>query len=213
MFYLVSEAGMVFPSRRCGGWLLRCVTTQPRTLELFKRIMRAPAGRGRSAGNRSASRGFGRGSSGRGRGFIADTTPDTVEEIGELMHECEGELVLSLTNKKIPYFNGPIFLESKALIGRVEEIFGTINEVKFTVKLSDGVKASSYKKGDKFYISPDKLLPIERFTQPAMQRGNTGRGTARGAGRGGRGARTAGRGGAGGRGRGRGGRFSGRGRA
>ena len=44
-------------------------------------------------------------------------------------------------------------------------------------------------------------------------RGNTGRGTARGAGRGGRGARTAGRGGAGGRGRGRGGRFSGRGRA
>lgn len=191
--------------------------------------MRAPAGRGRSAGNRSASRGFGRGSSGRGRGFIADTTPDTVEEIGELMHECEGELVLSLTNKKIPYFNGPIFLESKALIGRVEEIFGTINEVvgvnnvcacnfsickqKFTVKLSDGVKASSYKKGDKFYISPDKLLPIERFTQPAMQRGNTGRGTARGAGRGGRGARTAGRGGAGGRGRGRGGRFSGRGRA
>ena len=119
MFYLVSEAGMVFPSRRCGGWLLRCVTTHPRTLELFKRIMRAPAGRGRSAGNRSASRGFGRGSSGRGRGFIADTTPDTVEgttfcvsdivetstvivEIGELMHECEGELVLSLTNKKVP---------------------------------------------------------------------------------------------------------------
>lgn len=118
MFYLVSEAGMIFPSRRCGGWLLRCVTTQPRTLELFKRIMRAPAGRGRSAGNRSAGRGFGRGSSGRGRGFIADTTPDTVEgttfcvsdivetstvivEIGELMHECEGELVLSLTNKKV----------------------------------------------------------------------------------------------------------------
>ena len=48
-------------------------------------------------------------------------------------------------------------------MGRVEEIFGTINEVvgvnnvcacnfsickqKFTVKLSDGVKASSYKKG------------------------------------------------------------------
>ena len=33
----------------------------------------------------------------------------------------------------------------------------------FTVKMSEGVQAASYKKGDKFYIDPYKLLPMERF--------------------------------------------------
>ena len=46
-----------------------------------------------------------------------------------MTHECEGELVLTLTNKKVPYFNSYIFLESKAAVGKVEEIFGSINDV------------------------------------------------------------------------------------
>lgn len=33
----------------------------------------------------------------------------------------------------------------------------------FTVKMSDGVVATSYKAGDKFYIDPMKLLPLDRF--------------------------------------------------
>lgn len=33
----------------------------------------------------------------------------------------------------------------------------------FTVKMSEGVQAASYKKGDKFYIDPYKLLPMDRF--------------------------------------------------
>ena len=58
---------------------------------------------------------------------------------------------------------------------------------KFSVKLSDGVVANSYKPGkrqltsrvstilraeigDKFYIGCDKLLPMERFTQPNSTR-------------------------------------------
>lgn len=118
---------------------------------------------------------------------------------------------------QIPYFNGPIFLENKTQVGKVEEIFGPINASYFTIKMMDGVVATSYKagaqqgsphrhtlrasvctlaasspcprpmgvkekqclhdgteqsstppraSGDKFYISPDKLLPIERFTNP-----------------------------------------------
>jgi H/ACA ribonucleoprotein complex subunit 1 len=31
--------------------------------------------------------------------------------------------------KKIPYFNAPIYLEYKTQIGKVEEIFGPINEI------------------------------------------------------------------------------------
>lgn len=33
-----------------------------------------------------------------------------------------------LTNEKVPYFNGPIFLENKTQVGKVEEIFGPINK-------------------------------------------------------------------------------------
>lgn len=33
-----------------------------------------------------------------------------------------------LTNEKIPYFNAGIYLENKTQIGKVDEIFGPINE-------------------------------------------------------------------------------------
>jgi H/ACA ribonucleoprotein complex subunit 1 len=64
---------------------------------------------------------------------------------------------------KIPYFNAPIYLENKTQIGKVDEILGPINEVYFTVKMDQGMQASSFKKEDKVYIGGDKLLPIERF--------------------------------------------------
>ncbi len=66
----------------------------------------------------------------------------------------------------MPYFNGPIYLENKTQVGKVEEIFGPINASYFTIKMMDGIVAASYAKGDKFYIAPDKLLPMERFLQP-----------------------------------------------
>lgn len=33
-----------------------------------------------------------------------------------------------LSHEKIPYFNAPIYLENKTQIGKVDEIFGPINE-------------------------------------------------------------------------------------
>ena len=33
----------------------------------------------------------------------------------------------------------------------------------FTIKMSEGIVATSYSSGDKFYIDPMKLLPLERF--------------------------------------------------
>ena len=76
---------------------------------------------------------------------------------------------------QVPYFNGPIFLENKTQVGKVEEIFGPINASMFTIKMAEGVVASSYKKGDRFHISPDKLLPMERFLP---QKGGGGGGRA-----------------------------------
>eukprot|EP00249_Psilotum_nudum_P007276 c20443_g1_i2 orf=447-752(-) len=95
----------------------------------------------------------------------------------------------------------------------------------FSVKMLEGIIATSYLPGDKFFIDPAKLLPLQRFLpQPkgTPTQGGRGRGGSRGGGRGGfRGGRGGGafrgRGGGGGRsfagrgGRGAGG-FRGRGR-
>lgn len=57
-------------------------------------------------------------------------------EISSFLHACEGDAVTKLTNEKIPYFNAPIFLQNKTQIGKVDEIFGPINEsVSFPVFL------------------------------------------------------------------------------
>ncbi|KAK3822338.1 MAG: Gar1/Naf1 RNA binding region-domain-containing protein [Linnemannia gamsii] len=130
------------------------------------------------------------------------------------MHACEGEMVCKSTNVKIPYFNAPIYLENKSQIGKVDEILGPMNELYFTIKLQDGMVATSFKANDKVFIAPDKLLPLERFLpkpkavgKVAKRGGMQGAGAGRGAPRGGRGgARGAPRGGRGGFGAPRGGR-------
>ncbi|CAN1245993.1 Putative H/ACA ribonucleoprotein complex subunit 1-like protein 1 [Linum grandiflorum] len=140
-------------------------------------------------------------------------------EVSKFVHACEGDAVTKLTNEKIPYFNAPIFLENKTQIGKVDEIFGPINESFFSIKMMEGIVANSYSAGDKFFIDPMKLLPLARFlTQPkgAASATRGGRGGGRGGFRGGgRGGGFRGRGAPrGGRGPPRGGRggFRGRGR-
>lgn len=167
--------------------------------------------------------GFSRGGGRGGRSFAPQGPPDRVFEMGSFLHSCEGDIVCRSTNDKVPYFNAPIYLENKTQIGKVDEILGPLNEVFFTIKPSEGVQATSFKEGDKFYIAGDKLLPLERFLPkpkqvgpkpPKKKSGSSGAG-----GRGGRGGFSRGggrggfssRGGAGGRG-GRGG-FSSRGGA
>eukprot|EP00889_Picochlorum_renovo_P008920 jgi/Picre1/35950/NNA_003407.t1 len=121
--------------------------------------MRPPRGRG---GFGRGDRGGFRGGRGRG-GFEPQGPPAQVVEAGMFEHPCEGEAVCKLTNTMVPYFNAPIFLENKTQIGKVEEVFGPINSVYFTIKMSEGVVATSYSSGDKFFIDPNKLLPLERF--------------------------------------------------
>ncbi|QLQ80696.1 hypothetical protein HG537_0E00490 [Torulaspora globosa] len=119
--------------------------------------------RGNSRGGRGGFSGRGGPGGGRGGARVPLGPPDSVLEMGSFMHPCEGDIVCRSINTKIPYFNAPIYLENKSQIGKVDEILGPLNEVYFTIKCSEGVQASSFKDGDKFYIAPDKLLPIERF--------------------------------------------------
>lgn len=86
--------------------------------------MRAPSSFGRGGrGGRGGGRG-GRGGRGGGRGFRDEGPPAFVVEVGQMMHECESEMVCRLTEKenKIPYFNAPIYLENKKKIGKVDEV-------------------------------------------------------------------------------------------
>lgn len=84
--------------------------------------------------------------------------------MGIFVHAVEDEMLCSSTIlDKVPYFNAPIYLQNKAVIGKVDEILGPINEVYFSVKMGESMVANSFKKGDKVYIGGDKLLPLERF--------------------------------------------------
>ncbi|KAK4272315.1 hypothetical protein QN277_020888 [Acacia crassicarpa] len=187
--------------------------------------MRPPRG-GRGGGFRGGRDG-GRGRGGRfgggrggGGGFRDEGPPTEVVEVSTFMHACEGDAVTKLTNEKIPYFNAPIYLQNMTQIGKVDEIFGPINDAYFSVKMMEGIVATSYSAGDKFYIDPRKMLPLARFLpqpkgQPQAARSG-GPGGGRGGGRGGRGGgrgRGGPRGGRGGPPRGGGrGSFRGRGR-
>ncbi|KAJ2130685.1 H/ACA snoRNP pseudouridylase subunit [Coemansia sp. RSA 678] len=155
-------------------------------------MSRGFGGRGRGRGGFSGGRGGYQGQMG---------PPDSVLELGTFMHSCESELVCKSTNPKVPFFNAPIYLENKTQIGKVDEILGPINEVLFTVKLQEGVQASSFTQTDRVFVAPDKLLPMERFLPKPKAAGvkkKAGRGAARGGARGGFGGRGGARGGFGG---------------
>ena len=52
-------------------------------------------------------------------------------------------------------------MQQQTPIGKVDEILGPINQVFFTVKPQEGIVATSFKAGDKFYIGGDRLLPLD----------------------------------------------------
>ncbi|KAK3180418.1 H/ACA snoRNP pseudouridylase subunit [Lecanicillium sp. MT-2017a] len=150
-------------------------------------------------------RGGSRGGRGGGRGGFQQRDfgpPASVQEMGKFMHACEGEMVCESINPKVPQFNAQIFLENKTAVGKVDEILGPINQVFFTIKPSEGIQAGSFKEGDKFFIAPEKTLPLDRFLpKPKPPPGAPKPKRAGGAGRGGAGGR-GGRGGFAPRGRG-----------
>ncbi|XP_012879297.1 PREDICTED: H/ACA ribonucleoprotein complex subunit 1 isoform X1 [Dipodomys ordii] len=108
--------------------------------------------RGGGGGGRG---GFGRGG-GRG-GFNKGQDqgpPDHVVLLGEFLHPCEDDIVCKCTTEenKVPYFNAPVYLENKEQIGKVDEIFGQLRDFYFSVKLSENMKAGSFKKLQKVVL-------------------------------------------------------------
>ncbi|NWQ72975.1 GAR1 protein, partial [Columbina picui] len=111
--------------------------------------------------------GFGRGG-GRGgfnRGGYDQGPPERVVLLGEFMHPCEDDIVCKCKTEenKVPYFNAPVYLDNKEQIGKVDEIKKKLRDFYFSVKLSENMKASSFKKLQKFYIDPAKKKNLQRF--------------------------------------------------
>nr|AXF50742.1 tRNA isopentenyl transferase [Inonotus obliquus] len=133
----------------------------------------------RGAPYRGGSFGRGRGGFGGGRGGRGGFQqrdvgpPEMVLEIGSFIHAVEDEMFCSSSMPdKIPYFNAPIYLQNKSEIGKVDEILGPINEVYFSIKMGQGMVASSFKKGDKVYINADAVdgeLQVEEVAAVQVQ--------------------------------------------
>ncbi|XP_066254754.1 probable H/ACA ribonucleoprotein complex subunit 1 [Euwallacea similis] len=184
---------------------------------------------------RGGGRGFGRGRGGRGGGRggfgggggnrnYDQGPPEQVIPLGFFDYSVQDDLVCKVEIQDVPFFNAPIYLENKEQIGKIDEIFGNIRDYSVTIRLGENMNAGSFKKNQKFFIDPAKLLPLQRFlpkppgsVQKRPSRGGYGGGRGnsfggRGGGRGGGGRGGGFRGGnAGGGGRGRGGGGFGRG--
>jgi H/ACA ribonucleoprotein complex subunit 1 len=161
---------------------------------------------GGSGGGGGGGRNFGGRNSfgGRGGGRNFDQgPPERVIPIGYFDYTVQDDLVAKVEIEDVPFFNAPIYLENKEQIGKIDEIFGNLRDYYVTIRLGEDIKASSFKKHQKLFIDPAKLLPLQRFL-PKPPGSVQKRGGSRGGGRGGRGGNR----GFGGRG---GGNFGGRG--
>jgi H/ACA ribonucleoprotein complex subunit 1 len=137
-----------------------------------------------SRGGRGGGFGGGRGGFGGGSRQFDDGPPSSVVPVGTFMHACKEEMVFkSVMGSQIPYFNTPVYTKDITKLGMLDEIFGPINDVMFSVKPEAGVISTSYKEGDTIYINPVKTLPLSRFLNEEAPRGGGGRGGG-GAGRG-----------------------------
>ena len=92
-------------------------------------------------GGRGAPRGGGRGGGRGGFSNFSSGPPDRVEGrmplaesfsylsvVGTFLHPCQADIVCASANDQVPYFNAPIYLENKTQVGKVDDIFGPINE-------------------------------------------------------------------------------------
>lgn len=128
-------------------------------------------------------KGKGGGKKGGFKGFAPEGPPEWVEPLGTAMHTCEDQLIVKCTHTRVPQFNARIFLENKEQIGTLDEIFGPINDYMFSVKMSEGMKADSFKEGSVVHIDPAKTLDFSRFL-PAKPGSGGGKGKGKKGGKG-----------------------------
>jgi H/ACA ribonucleoprotein complex subunit 1 len=134
-----------------------------------------PANRGRGGFPRGGAAGRGGGGFSRGRGGPGGFNrggqdqgpPSYVIPYATFLHKSESNLVAKCTDmSRFPKFNRGVYLENKAKIGIVDEIFGPVSAFFFSIKPVEGVDPKSFKEGQALYMTPEDLLSTDRFTRP-----------------------------------------------
>ena len=115
--------------------------------------------RGGRGGRGGGSRGGGRGGGGGGRGggrnfgdrrsFQDQGPPDRIVNMGFFKHSAQDDLVCKATIEDVPFFNAPVYLENKQMIGKIDEIFGPYRDYYVSVRPIENVHASSFEKKTK----------------------------------------------------------------
>ena len=80
-----------------------------------------PRGRGGFGGGFRGGRG---GFGGGGRGGYDQGPPEQLVVCAEFTHECEGKMICSTTDGKVPLLTRQIFLQNKTKVGMVDDVFG-----------------------------------------------------------------------------------------
>ena len=124
-------------------------------------------------GNRGGFRGNSRG---RGRGGHDFLPPQNVIPLGEYTHTCEDFMICKAITQDVPLINRPVYKEDKTKIGVVDEVFGPINSYGFSVKLDEGVKATSFKVGLNVFTDPYHLKTVDFFQHKPKPKNATGTG-------------------------------------
>ncbi|ELA42548.1 uncharacterized protein VICG_00300 [Vittaforma corneae ATCC 50505] len=82
--------------------------------------------------------------------------------LGTLVHPAGDLLVLKLGHRDIPYPNAPVLFE-KQQIGKIDEVFGPVDDVYVSVKLDPSRKAADFTANSKFEAYKDKFIFKDRF--------------------------------------------------
>lgn len=93
-----------------------------------------------------------------------DKRPQSTETVhlGTYIHPCEDLLVLKLEHRDIPYPNSPV-LQNGRQIGKIDEVFGPVDNVFASVRLEGDRSVSDFKVEARLEGYRDKFIFRDRF--------------------------------------------------
>jgi len=83
--------------------------------------------------------------------------------LGTFLHPAGDQLILKLECRDIPYPNSSV-LFNKRQIGKVDEVFGPVDDVYAAVKLDAGQNVGAFRLEAKFEAYKDKFIFRDRFS-------------------------------------------------
>ena len=95
-------------------------------------------------------------------------------------------LICNVVGGNVPLLMRSIYLLNKNKIGKVDDVFGMMSRPGLAIKPDEGIKAESFKAGDKLYADPQQtretkfFMPRPTFAKGAKPTGMQGRGGAGG---------------------------------